>query len=75
MFPETTPSGPFPWKEADEMLTLLIRRAADLAHCRAGSSEEDEFTSLANAIEAYESKRWPTAPQRHRRIAPRPQRV
>jgi hypothetical protein len=58
------PAAPFPWKEADEMLALLIRRAAELIHCRAGSPEEEEFDSLAKAIEAYEIKRWPAAPRR-----------
>jgi hypothetical protein len=63
----TAPAGPFPWKEADEMLTLLIKRAAQLIHCRTGSPEEEEFNSLANAIEAYEMKRWPTVPGRSAR--------
>jgi hypothetical protein len=58
------PTEPFPWAEADEMLSLLIRRAADLTRCRAGTPEEEEFTSLAKAIEAYECKRWPSAPRR-----------
>ena len=64
MIAGSAPAGPFPWKEADEMLALLIRRAAGLIHCRPGSSEEEEFNSLANAIEAYEMKRWPAAPGR-----------
>jgi hypothetical protein len=67
MIAGTVPTGPFPWKEADAMLSLLIRRAADLTHCRPGSLEEDEFTTLAKAIEAYESKRWPSAPKRRSR--------
>ncbi len=64
MIAETAPARPFPWKEADEMLTLLIRRAAQLIHCRIGSSEEEEFNLLASAIEAYEIKRWPATPRR-----------
>jgi len=64
MIAGTAPAGPSPWKEADEMLTLLIKRAAQLIHCRAGSAEEEEFNSLANAIEAYEMKRWPAAPRK-----------
>ena len=52
------PAMPFPWKEADDMLTLLIKRAAELVHCRPGSPQEEEFNSLASAIEAYEVKRW-----------------
>ena len=59
MIAETAPASSFPWKEADEMLTLLIRRAARLIHCRIGSPDEEEFNSLASAIEAYEIKRWP----------------
>jgi len=59
----TIPAGPFPWKEADEMLTLLIKRAAELINSRKGSPQEEEFNSLASAIEAYEMKRWP-APSR-----------
>jgi hypothetical protein len=58
------PAVPFPWKEADAMLSLLIKRAADLVHCRSGSPQEDEFNSLATAIEAYEAKRWPVSSRR-----------
>jgi len=64
MIAGTAPTAPFPWNEADEMLTLLIKRAADLAHCCPGTQEEKEFDSLAQAIEAYEAKRWPVS---HRR--------
>ncbi len=53
---------PFPWKEADEMLTLLIERALALGNCAAGSNEEIEFDRLASAIEAYEAIRWPPRP-------------
>jgi hypothetical protein len=49
----------FPWNEADKMFTLLVKRAAELVHCRTGSTQEEEFDCLANAIEAYEAKRWP----------------
>ena len=41
---------PFPWKEADEMLTLLIERALALGNCAAGSIEEIEFDRLASAM-------------------------
>ena len=61
------PGEPFPWDEADRMFTLLVKRAAELAHCRMGSPQEEEFDRLASAIEAYEEKRWPqgsTAAQR-----------
>jgi hypothetical protein len=47
------------WKEADEMLTLLIRRAAELINYAPGSLEDKEFDQLASAIEAHEAKRWP----------------
>ncbi len=53
---------PFPWKEADEMLTLLIERALALGNCAAGSIEEIEFDRLASVIEAYEAMRWPPRP-------------
>jgi hypothetical protein len=53
------PGEPFPWNEADRMFTLLVKRAAELAHCSPGSVEEEEFDRLASAIEAYEAKRWP----------------
>jgi hypothetical protein len=53
---------PFPWKEADEMLTLLIERALALGNCAPGTIEEIEFDQLASVIEAYEAKRWPPRP-------------
>ena len=49
----------FPWEEADEMLTLLVSRAAKLVNCGPGSPEEQEFDQLVNAIQAYDAKRWP----------------
>ena len=64
MIAGTAPTAPFPWNEADEMLTLLIKRAAELAHCCPGTQEEKEFDFLAHAIEAYEVKRWPASPRR-----------
>jgi hypothetical protein len=63
MIAPTAPVGPFPWKEADAMLTLLINRAAQLSRCRAGSPDDEEFDCLANAIEAYDAKRWPASPR------------
>jgi hypothetical protein len=66
-----TPTRPFPWKEADDMLTLLIKRAAELVHCRPGSPQEEEFNSLANAIEAYEVKRWAPLPRPFVHFRPR----
>ncbi len=63
----TAPGEPFPWNEADRMFVLLVKRASELAHCRTGSPQEEEFDRLASAIEAYEVKRWP----RDRRAAQR----
>jgi len=48
------PEGAFPWDEADRMFTLLVKRAAELSDCKAGSPEEEEFDCLASVIEAYE---------------------
>ena len=72
------PGEPFPWDEADRMFTLLVKRAAELAHCRMGSPQEEEFDRLASAIEAYEEKRWPQvskAAQRPSVVLQRPARV
>lgn len=57
------PLQSFPWKEADEMLTLLVGRAAGLINCVPGSPGEREFDKLACAIEAYDAKRRPDAKQ------------
>lgn len=61
------PLQSFPWKEADEMLTLLVGRAAVLTNCVPGSPEEREFDKLACAIEAYDAKRRPDGRPRRRR--------
>ena len=49
----------FPWKEADEMLNLLVERAVELVSSRPGSSQEKEFNTIAVAVENYAAKRWP----------------
>jgi len=67
------PGEPFPWDEADRMFTLLVRRAAELAHCRMGSPQEEEFDRLASAIEAYEEKRWPQGRKAAQRLSVVPQ--
>ena len=59
MIARIAPAGSFPWNEADRMFTLLVKRAAELAHCSSGSPQEEEFDCLATAIEAYEARRWP----------------
>jgi len=61
MVTKFVPKGTFPWNEADKMFTLLVKRAAELVGCKEGSPEEEELERLANAIEAYEAKRWPMA--------------
>jgi hypothetical protein len=65
--PRSVPAGPFPWDEADRMFTLLVKREAELAECRPGSPEEEEFDRLVSTIEAYEAKRWPRGRQPRRR--------
>jgi len=49
----------FPWKEADEMLNLLVERALELVSSRPGSSQEKEFNAIAAAVENYAARRWP----------------
>ena len=53
------------------MFTILVKRAAELADCKPGSPEEEEFDRLVGAIDAYEARRWPEGrprkpPLRHR---------
>ena len=45
--------------EADAMHALLVLRADDLEGFTEGSPEEAEFKNIADALEAYEAKRWP----------------
>ncbi len=47
------------WPEADRLHGLLIQRADDMAGCTEGSPEEAELEAIADALEAYESRRWP----------------
>jgi hypothetical protein len=53
------PGNVFPWKEADQMLNLLVERAVELVSSSPGSSREKEFNSIAAAVEGYAAKRWP----------------
>ena len=46
-----------PWFEADAMYLLLVRRAADLRHCKPGTAEEEERDCVWAVLEAYEAKR------------------
>jgi hypothetical protein len=42
------------------MHALLIKRADELAGCTECSPEEAELSALADVIDAYEGKRWPS---------------
>ena len=46
-------------KVSDAMHALLIKRADELECCSEGSPEEAELVAIADAVEAYEEKRWP----------------
>jgi hypothetical protein len=46
------------WSEADAMHALLVKRAELLMGRR--SPEDEELRALADVIEAYEAKRWPS---------------
>jgi len=41
------------------MHALLVARADELMGCTEGSPEEAELAALADAIDGYESVRWP----------------
>jgi hypothetical protein len=42
------------------MHALLIKRADGLMGCTEGSPEEEELRTLADVIDGYEAKRWPS---------------
>jgi hypothetical protein len=55
--PVHAPSAAVP--EADAMHSLLVQRADVLIGCTDGSGDQDELEAIGEAIEAYESARWP----------------
>ena len=48
-----------PMTLTDRMHALLLARADALVGCAEGSPEETELAALADAIDAYETIRWP----------------
>ena len=46
-------------READQMHALLVRRADQLDGCTENSPEQEELEAIADALGAYERKRWP----------------
>ena len=47
------------WREANELHTLLIKRADRLAGVFSGTRDATEHRTIIKALEAYEAKRWP----------------
>jgi hypothetical protein len=45
--------------EADAMHALLVLRADAIEGCTGNAEEAREFAMIAEALDAYESKRWP----------------
>jgi hypothetical protein len=48
------------WREGDNMLAYLVKRADDLAAHADNPSAEAELERIVDLIEAYETKRWPS---------------
>jgi hypothetical protein len=46
--------------EADRLHALLVQRADEIGGCPDGSPDDAELKSIADALEAYEAKRWPS---------------
>ena len=53
------PIDPAPWPEADRVHALLMDRAEVLSGSIEDTKEDDELRAIADALEAYEAKRWP----------------
>jgi hypothetical protein len=51
-------------READRLHALLVERAGEIGGCPDESLEDTEFKAIANALEAYEAKRWPEGRER-----------
>ncbi len=47
------------WREADELHTLLLKRADRLSGVFSRTRDATEHRTIINALEAYEAKRWP----------------
>ena len=47
-------------QEADAMHAALVKHVDSLVGCTEGSPEGAELERLADVIEAYEAKRWPS---------------
>jgi hypothetical protein len=47
------------WTEADALHQLLVQRADTLIGCTDGSADQDELEAIGQALEAYETVRWP----------------
>jgi hypothetical protein len=60
---------------ADHMHALLVERADARVGCPEGSPEEAELATLTDAIEAYETVRWPDGKTERGKGYPRPSAV
>jgi hypothetical protein len=65
--PPAAPPLPLTW-EADAMHGALMRHADALAGCADGSQEEMELKAIVDLLEDYESKCWPLATFRRKKV-------